>query len=232
MTAKILQMVNSSFFGLRRHVSSPSQAVSLLGLDIVKALVLSVHIFTQFDSQKPSCLSLERLWKHSFATGVFAKAIAKEEKQKRTLIDDSFMTGLLHDLGKLILSTNFPERYREVQVLAKERDIPPWKAESEVLGATHAQVGAYLIGLWGMEDPIVEGLAFHHCPSECQAQGFSPMLAVHVANSLEHQENGSDREEAVSEIDTDYLSELNMADQLTVWREICRQALQNGDMNE
>ena len=232
MITKILQLVNSAFFGLRRHVSSPSQAVSLLGLDTIRALVLSVQIFTQFDSQKPSGLSLERVWKHSFLTGAFAKAIAKEEKQKQVLIDDSFMAGLLHDLGKPILSSNFSEQYGEVQAAAKDRNISLWEAEREIFGTTHSEVGAYLIGLWGLPDSIIEGLAFHHHPNKCPGQGFSPLLAVHVANVLQHQENGSEAEAVIPQIDPDYLVKLDMPNRLTVWREICRQIIQEGKIDE
>ena len=232
MTAKILQLVNSAFFGLRRHVSSPAQAVSLLGLDTIKALVLSVHIFTQLDSQKATGLSLDKLWRHSFLTGILAKAIAREEKLKQVLIDDSFMAGLLHDLGKPILSINFPERYGKIQKVAKEKNLSLSEAESELIGAAHSEVGAYLAGLWGLPDPIVEGLAFHHYPTKCQGQGFSPLLAVHVADVLEHQEDSSDGEQTKPQINSDYLSKLGMLDRLAVWQEICHRAIQEGETNE
>ena len=111
------------------------------------------------------------MWKHSFLTGAFAKAIAEEEKQKQVLIDDSFMAGLLHDLGKPILSINFPEQYGEVQAAAKDRNISLWEAEREIFGTTHSEVGAYLIGLWGLPDSIIEGLAFHHYPNKCPGAG-------------------------------------------------------------
>lgn len=230
MTAKILQLVNSAFFGLPRHVSSPTQAVTLLGLDTVRALVLSVHIFTQFASQE--VISLKGLWKHSLTTGVFAKIIAKEENQKRTLIDDCFMTGLLHDLGKLILLVNLPDRYQQICDIARERKLCLWDAEKEVLGITHSEVGAYLIGLWGLSDDMIEGLAFHHCPSKCEGQGFTPLLGVHVADTLEYQLNGLSEEYVVAQIDTDYLSKRGLDHRVPVWRDTCQQALQKGEIHE
>ena len=119
MTAKILQLVNSAFFGLPRNVSSPSQAVTLLGLDTVRGLVLSIHIFQQLNPEKMLLLSLDKLWRHSLRTGIFAKTIAKEENQIQHVIDDSFTAGLLHDMGKPILSMNFPESYQEIQNLTR-----------------------------------------------------------------------------------------------------------------
>lgn len=232
MTAKILQLVNSAFFGLRRHISSPSQAVSLLGLDTIKTLVLSVHIFTQLDSENSSGVPLDRLWNHSLMTGIFAKAIGREEKQTQIMVDDSLMAGLLHDVGKPILSVNFPEQYGEIPGLVKEKNISFWEAEKEIFGVTHAEVGAYLAGIWGLPDPIVEGLAFHHYPTQCQAQQFSPLLAVHVADALEHQEDSSEGEPVRVRIDSDYLTKLGMTNRLDAWREACRRAMQEKDINE
>ena len=230
MTAKVLQLVNSAFFGLPRHVSSPGQAVALIGLDTVKALVLSVHIFTQFAPKELT--SLEGLWKHSLTTSLFAKIIAREENQKQTFIDDCFMTGLLHDLGKLILSVNLPDRYRQIHAGAIERNISLWDAEREVLGVTHSEVGAYLLGLWGLPDDTVEGLAFHHCPNACQRSNFSLLTAVHSANALAHEECAEKSMEVLPHIDVDYLSKLGIANRLPRWKEVCSKALKEGAIND
>ncbi len=232
LAAKILQLVNSAFFGLQSHVSNPQQAVILLGIDTIRALVLSVHIFSQYDSAKLSSLSLEELWRHSFLTGALAKAIAHEENEKQILIDDSFMAGLLHDVGKPILSMNYPDRYREVQGMAEGKNISLWEAEKEIFGATHSEVGAYLIGLWGLPDPIVEGLAFHHEPASCRGQGFSPLLAVHVANALEQEGGRSEIRGIPPQIDRDYLTKMDLAGRLPAWEEVCRKVRQGGEINE
>ncbi|HYB21716.1 MAG TPA: response regulator [Thermodesulfobacteriota bacterium] len=229
MTAKILQLVNSAFFGLQQHVSSPSQAVTLLGIETIKALVLSVHIFSHFDSQTKPPILLERIWNHSFLTGILAKAIAKGENQKQIVIDDSFTAGLLHDVGKLILSVYIPEQYHEVQEKAKSRKISLWEAEKETFGVTHCEVGAYLIGLWGLPDPIVEALTFHHDPAACPAEEFSPLLALHMANALEQVQ--SDIPEVRSQINRDYLSKLNMLPRLPIWEENCRKVISGGEAN-
>jgi len=232
MTAKILQLVNSAFFGLQHHVSSPFQAVTLLGIDNIRALVLSVHIFSHFDSQKLSTISLGRLWDHSFLTANLARAIAKEEDQKRVVIDDSFMVGLLHDVGKPILLLYSPERYQEAQERARGKKISFSEAEKEIFGVTHCEVGAYLTGLWGLPESIVEGLAFHHDPAACQVQGFGPLLAVHVANVLEQEQAQSDIQEAPSPINREYLATLGLLPRLPVWEEVCRKVLQRGEINE
>ena len=103
MTAKILKTVNSAYFGLYRKVSSPSQAVSLLGIEMVRALVISIHFFSQIDQSRFPHISLDELWKHSLVTGNFAKVIARYEKQDDNFVATAFTGGVLHDLGKLIL---------------------------------------------------------------------------------------------------------------------------------
>ena len=182
MTAKILQLVNSAFFGLRRHVSDPSQAASFLGVDTLKSLVLSVHIFSQLQDAKIEGFCLETLWDHSAATGALAKRIAASAGDDvEGLRDHSLMAGLLHDAGKLVIAANLPGKYASVLAVAEREQHELWVAEREILKNTHAEVGAYLLGLWGLPDPIVEAVAFHHNPRRCLGDGFTPLTAVHAA---------------------------------------------------
>ncbi|MBN1866720.1 HDOD domain-containing protein [Candidatus Sumerlaeota bacterium] len=182
MTAKILQIVNSAFFGVPRHVASPAEAAGLLGFDIVKSLALSLDIFARFDRGKLPDFSIDRLWEHSLAVGVEAKDLAKEEHAPRHVCDDAFMAGVLHDVGKLILADNLPVPYGRALALSRSRGIPNVQAEQQMFGFTHAEVGAYLLGLWGLPDAIVEAVAYHHCPEKCPATEFTPLKAVAKAN--------------------------------------------------
>lgn len=231
MTAKILQIVNSAFFGLCRHVSSPAQAVSLLGLEIVKALVLSVQIFSQFDQEKLGGFSLDGLWNHSMRSGVFAKAIAKEEGKGQDMIDDAFMAGMIHDLGKLVLIENLSEPYGEALAVAQRENLFLWEAELEIMGATHAEIGAYLLGLWGLPNNVVEAIGFHHNPRKCLDHQFSPLTAVHVGNALEHEKREAERGEVRSRMDLEYVAELAMIERLPVWQEKCKKAVEHGDQD-
>jgi len=225
MTAKILQLVNSAFFGFTSHVSSPDQAASLLGLEVITGLVLSVHIFSEYEDKGLSGFSLDELWRHSMATGAFARKIAKAQGLEQGVAEDAFMAGVLHDTGRLVLATNSSERYGEAGAVAQVRDIPLWEAEQEVLGTTHAEVGAYLLGLWGLPDAIVEALAYHHCPDRCAGREFSPLTAVHVGNALEHSARSGGAEAAVTHLNTAYLNALGIADQLGSWAALCRDAV-------
>ena len=220
MTAKILQLVNSAFFGLRCHVSNPSQAASLLGVDTLKALVLSVHIFSQFDCANTQGLHLHTLWNHSATTGALAKSIAETVDCDGELRDHALMAGLLHDAGKMVLAVNLPERYREALALAHEGGLDACQAERQILANTHADVGAYLFGLWGLPDPIIEAVAFHHHPSRCSATGFTPLTAVHAANVIDHEQDPPWTGRDASPLDTEYLAQLGLADRLPAWRDL------------
>lgn len=222
MVTKILQLVNSAFFGLRTTVSNPEQAVALLGSDTIKSLVLSMQVFSQFEGPAFPDFSLDTLWQHGLATSAFAKLIAKEERAAQLVIDDAFTAGLLHDVGLLLLATNKPEEYRRVLAMQKEKNLLDWQTEQEVFGTTHAEVGAHLLGLWGLGEAIVEAVAFHHRPSACSAAEFTPLTAVHVANALHEQSQAIDEQKAALEPDTEFLVRAGVHERLPKWRELCQ----------
>ncbi|MBN2560064.1 MAG: HDOD domain-containing protein [Phycisphaerae bacterium] len=226
MTAKVLQLVNSAFFGLQRHVADPSQAAVLLGLDTIQSLVLSIHVFSELDGARAAGLCIETLWDHSMATGALAKRISAAEGCEAKACDHALMAGLLHDAGKLVLAESLPEEYRRALTIAREQAVPQWQAEEQVLGTTHAEAGAYLLGLWGLPDPIVEALAYHHCPSACVATGFAPLTAVHAANVLEHQESSAAESPNARRLDADYLTRIGLAERLSTWRDLYRTLVQ------
>ncbi|GMT41943.1 MAG: two-component system response regulator [bacterium] len=223
MTAKILQLVNSAFFGLPQHISTPEQAVTLLGLDTIRALVMSVHIFTQFDRHRIKRFPIDDISKHSLAIGVYAKEISRLERIDNKAVDDAFIAGLLHDVGAIVLAANLPEKYNEVLDLLEKESLKLHEAEQMVFKATHSEVGAYLLGLWGLPDPIVEAVFFHHYPMKSLDIKFSPITAVYAANTIDAELNPSNAGEADSQIDIDYLKKVGVADRFPIWKEACRE---------
>ncbi len=217
MTARILQVVNSAFFGLRREVTGVQEAVGLLGIDTIQALVLSVQAFAAFDAKDFHGISPDDLWRHSMAVADIARRISAHEHSLPPRVDASFMAGMLHDAGKLVLAANLPEDYAKAVTLARERGIPIHVAEQEVLGATHAEVGAYLLGLWGISDPIVEAVAWHHQPLASLHREFSPLTAVHVANGLHHAVAGDPR---IRRLDAPDLNDRGLGPHLGAWARI------------
>ncbi|MDR3566635.1 MAG: response regulator [Syntrophobacteraceae bacterium] len=209
MSAKILQLVNSSFFGLATHVTSPTKAIALLGLETVKSLVLGIKIFSRFSRSDLSYCSIAGLWDHSVATGYLAKEIARHLKLSQAEIGDSFLAGLVHDIGKLILLDRLPEACSKIVEEASSTGCAMFEAEKKVLGTTHARIGAYLLGIWGFSESIIDGVAFHHCPSECSNEGLSALTAVYLADGRQHK-NDRDKVNKAGSFDQDYLSKLGI----------------------
>ncbi|CAB1056565.1 hypothetical protein D1BOALGB6SA_1302 [Olavius sp. associated proteobacterium Delta 1] len=223
MTAKILQVVNSVFFGLPQRIDTPRQAVMLLGLESIKSLVLSVKIFSEFSQNEYSWFNIDALFNHSISVSTYAKAIVNSEKMHQDLINYSLMAGLLHDLGKLILATNFKDTYQQVLSESRNSDHKLWELEHATFGTSHAEIGAYLMGLWNLENPIIEAIAFHHCPSKSVSPQLGLLTAVHVANALDHEEDFPLDQESDLPYDAEYLDRLGVSDRITEWRRVCKE---------
>jgi HD-like signal output (HDOD) protein len=216
MTVKILQLVNSAFFGLRRTISDVTQAVNYLGFETIKILTLGIGVFSQFEDEKMHSVHT-RLWAHSLAVGTTAKLIA--QKELPSAADDSYTAGLLHAIGEIVLAVNKPEKFAEVQRLMSEENMPRMAAEREVFQTTNAEVGAYLVGLWGLPHQVVEAIAFHNSPSDFQSDTFSPLTAVHVANGFYNNKNLLDLTHPENIFDVPYLQHLGLMEKLPVWQE-------------
>jgi HD-like signal output (HDOD) protein len=184
MTAKILKLVNSAFFGLRRTISSPHDAVAYLGIDTIKTLVLSNSIFDQSKPFQTRFFSITDLWQHCMGVAIGARKIAAHERLALALQEEAFVGGLLHDVGLLILASNFPDTYdRAAELILKEKLMIP-TAEQEFFGVTHAEVGAYLLGLWGLPAPILKIVSLHHRPHVLEETDFNTVMVVHAADVL------------------------------------------------
>src|SRR6202035_2465770 len=116
--------------------------------------------------------------------------IAQMECREKAVVEESFTAGLLHDVGRLVLVANLSDQYQEACDRSKAEGITLVEAERAVFGASHAEVGGYLLGLWGLPISLVEAAVFHHFPGKCQVKVFAPLTAVHVANVLV-QESGA-----------------------------------------
>ncbi len=205
MTAKVLKLVNSAFFCLPSEISRASHAVKLLGLDTLRALVLSAHVFEQFESRLLRAEDVQHISDHSLAVSHSARQIAHLEPASQHMQDESFTAGLLHDVGKLILASALEEQYRKVLEYREKADVGLYAAEREVLGCSHAQVAAYLLGLWGLPSTIVEAVAWHHDPSGSLSVKFSPLAAVHAASAY-HDESSRSRMRDRDAVDADFLA--------------------------
>lgn len=221
ISAKILQLVNSAYFGLGRQVSSPAEAANFLGMDVIKGLVMSEGVFSQFDPATVKALSLDKQRSVSLQVSNIARKIAREEEASQVELDQAFLGGLLHDIGTLVLASSATIEYTRARDMAKEQNISISEAEQEVFGTTHAEVGAYMLGLWGIDDTVVSAVAYHHHPENSPGTTFSPLVAVYVA-SVGVENMLSDSPQEFSEVlNMDYLENIGMADQVADWNALC-----------
>ncbi len=187
MSAKVLQLVSSSYFGTRRDVRSIQQAVGLLGIDLLKVLVLTANTFTAAADLKIEGATLQEFQRFSVATACAAKRMAPP-----ALAEEAFTAALVHDIGKLILALGRV-------------------AESEI-GVTHADVGSYLLGLWGLPFTILEAVAYHHTPSSMIDDQRELLAVVHAADALVGSPTGV--------LDEAFLASAGLTNQIPAWRVI------------
>jgi putative nucleotidyltransferase with HDIG domain len=216
-TTKILHLVNSPFFGRTQQVADPMQAVQLLGIDMVKALVLSTHVFGQF----PPSAQLDAAWRHSLMTSSLSRIVAAAAGAEQAAVDEAAVAGLLHDIGQIVMAANRADSYSGVLRLMQEESLATWAAEERVFGTTHMAVGAYLLGLWGLPDATVGAVRYHHNPRAVPRPSFTPLTAVHVANGFA--DMAANPAHTVTDvIDLVYLTDLGLDVHLGHWHDACR----------
>ena len=216
MTAMILKLANSAFFSLRHAVTSASEAVSYLGVDLLKALVLAHGLFGQVGAFRIPSFTLQHLWQHCLSVGAACRRIAEAEDLGAQRANECFTAGLLHDIGILILASRFPEDYAKVLDTNQRFGGELEASEFHVFGASHGEVGAYLLALWGIPEPVVLAAAHHHGIAHQPVRAFTPALAVHVADTL-HAYNPEHPVFARARLDEAYLANLDLIDRLPVW---------------
>ncbi len=229
MSAKVLQLVNSSFFGLSRKVESPAHAVAMLGMEMVKAIVLMTQSFAQTNMPRAKGFSMGRLWEHSLLSAQCAMAIARKSCPDKKTVDEAFMSAMLHDVGKLILVTNQPEMFESIMALMTKERIPMLEAERRILHATHGELGGYLLGLWGFSEPVIEACIFHFRPGETSCERFGSLASVHVANAMVNRFQPDRGNPHAADLDMDFLRRLKVEDRVSEWETLCRGICQQKD---
>jgi HD-like signal output (HDOD) protein len=224
MSAKVLQMANSAFFGLSQSVTSLTSAVSYLGTETIKHLALASEVFRVFkpDSRIPQsvCDSMQR---HALSAASIVRVLPIELK----LRDASTVAALLHDIGSLFLASAMPDEFCSILSLANERECRSFEVEEELLGTSHAEIGAYLLGLWGIPNQVVEPIAHHHHPTRIPHSTFDCTTGVFVADLLAHEfeahpEGSAGRD--VAESDRACLEALGVLSRLGEFRELADQS--------
>lgn len=218
MTAKILQMVNSAYFASTRHIGRIDHAVIYLGMDLIKNLALTAQVFGAFTRlSKTAGISFEQEQRHAVLVAKVASRLLPDPEYASC----AFTAGLLHDIGNLILAVSTPQAFAAVVETGRISKRPLYQVEFEMLGVTHAQAGAYLLGLWGLPYPIVEAVAYHHSPDLAGERMFDVPTAMSLADKLIDREMG-----LAVEIDVEHLERLGVAAKLPRWTAIAKEEIE------
>lgn len=182
LSVKVLQVVNSAFYGLQRKISDLHQAVSLLGSATITSLVLGITVQDQFRLLGAARQALETEWHRALTVAAAAKRVAHAESRDRAMSEAAYLAGLLHNVGRLVLAANFSDRF--VAISWPDDRARLIDVERSAFGAGHPELGALLLGGWGLDDELVEAVTFYAEPSSSLGTRFSPLSALHVAVAL------------------------------------------------
>jgi HD-like signal output (HDOD) protein len=178
IAARVLQIVNSAFFRLARRITNIEQAVTYLGFAAVRNLVMTAEIFAELKSDRT--VNLETMQSHVLRVATATQALTG----KTSMADDAMLAALVHDIGYWVLAQECPDDLEESLDVAREKGITLHEAEREVIGSSHAEIGAYLLGLWGLPYSVIEAVAHHHEPRKVAQTDFDVLAALAVAHAL------------------------------------------------
>ena len=205
LTAKVLQHINSAFFSLRSEITTVERAVAMLGMNQIMAIVMSAGLYGQ--STGAPVDMVESIKQRSMKVAALTRVVSKVEGTTSGDRDTAFLAGMLHDCGKLVMATNWPHLYADI---ADSNDLA---LETQVIGANHPLIGAYLLASWKLPDTVVEAVAHHHRPSAGSFDEFGAIGLVHVAHALAERPGDG----TLPGLDLDFIGRFDLWDQSAAW---------------
>jgi HD-like signal output (HDOD) protein len=181
--AKVVMVGNSSYYGYRGKVNTLSKAITLIGADQVKSICVCMLLMNLLSNGRViSPAHREMLWKHSFACSRIAAGIIKKRPWMNG--DEAAVLGLMHDLGWIVMASQFNEQFVAIVETAARRNVPAWCIEMQY-GLVHTQLGKYLASRWGLPESFKAVVEFHHCP-EMSKSFKTEVRLIHLVNVLSH----------------------------------------------
>ncbi|MDD4801413.1 MAG: HDOD domain-containing protein [Syntrophomonas sp.] len=182
MTAKVLRLANSAFYGFPRRISTVTDATIFLGFKTVRSIVMAASVSDLLSKEMEGyALAQGELWKHSQCVAIAARLVAKN--CKCFTLDVAYTAALLHDIGKVVLNSNMKQAYHEVIALVESDHLPFTEAEERIFGFNHAAVGAKIAEKWNLPPDLVEAIAFHHNPDQAEINRQLTSI-VHIADVI------------------------------------------------
>ena len=179
LTARLLKIVNSSYYGFEAKIETVSRAVTVVGLRELRGLVIAASAVETFSNVPDEILNKVRFWRHSLYCGVIARLLAEQCHVLHS--ERLFVAGLLHDIGKLVIAQRLPIETQKVALQAESEGRSEFEVEQEILGFNHAEVGGELMRAWNMPETLFESVAYHHTPQHAEV-GLMETCLIHIAN--------------------------------------------------
>ncbi len=189
LTAKVLHLANSAYYGLSRSIGTVKQALLVLGLHTVKNLVLGIAVMSAMRSGRhPTPVEIE-LWEHAYTCAGIAREIGRRVRMSTQGLEDTYMAGLLHDIGRILLATRFPTQYQKTVESAPQYPTL-LEAEQAILGTDHTVVGSFIAERWNLPPLLVQAIAEHHAPHLPDGSRRPILAAVMLADYWSHLQTG------------------------------------------
>lgn len=187
LTAKVLKLVNSAFYGFSREISTVTEAVVILGFDAIKSLALSASVFDIFSGEGLERFDRVGLWKHSIATGIAAELVASWDRYPNP--EEVMVSGILHNIGKMLLDLSFQEQLAKILDYVEENEVSMRQAELEIIGVAHPEIGAWLTEQWNLPESVVRGIKYYHRPMDAPEDYRALPLFIHIGDVLARTKN-------------------------------------------
>jgi HD-like signal output (HDOD) protein len=189
LVSKVLKLVNSAFYGFPGRISTITQAIVILGFSTIRNVVLTTSVLKVFGNSKSKAFDVESFWEHSLLTGAIAKSLALEKDLPFT--EETFIAGLLHDMGRMVLSQRLTPEFEKVIAFKEKTGANMLESEKAVLGLTHGEVGGWLARKWNLPTPFIDAMIWHHHPLQApvgdarQQRDTGDLIPlVHAADSM------------------------------------------------
>jgi HD-like signal output (HDOD) protein len=190
LVSKVLKLVNSAFYGFPGRISTITQAIVILGFSTIRNVVLTTSVLKAFGKASGSgATDVGKFWEHSLLTGAIARSLAVE--REANFVEETFIAGLLHDMGRIVLSQKLTAEFEKVRIVKEKAGLTQLAAEQSVLKLTHGDIGGWLARKWNLPLPYVEVMRLHHFPGEIvkldppsQSDTTNLICIVHAADIL------------------------------------------------
>jgi len=214
LSARLLKVANSPYFGHSGSIESLDDAIGLLGMDMIVSMAATHKLFAVTPPPASSNLRLDTLWEHCIYVSSLVRHIGYKLKVSQTVMREAGTAALLHDIGKLVLAYAAPSAFAAASTRANADHMPGWQAEYFIFGNHHAEIGGCLLKLWGLSPAVVDAVSMHHTPHHSMEDRLGPVTLVHIADSVAH---AGTNDGATTFLDLAHLKALKLPEDMDYW---------------